>query len=155
MGVRAITKVYGNREGTGFTKHLSFLGNSNISTCGQIYCSDHADSVVSSASMPFITSSHDIQTLIENGRLAWVFICWKRMADWHGYLYTDRHGRIKKPRAPGPGHVEGPPPTPHPPREKMCAPQNTHARTHTHTQTQPMCWILRSKLDTLANVLGK
>ena len=29
-------------------------------------------------------------------------------------------------------------------REKNnCAPAK-HARTHTHTQTQPMCWILRS-----------
>src|SRR4029434_5263179 len=38
------------------------------------------------------------------------------------------HGRIKKPRAPGPGYFEGPPP----PREKINC---THARTRTRTRT--------------------
>ena len=59
------------------------------------------------------------------------------------------HGRIKKPRAPGPGYFKAPP------REKKnCAPAK-HARTHTHTQTQPNVLDFTVELDTLAIVLGK
>src|SRR4029434_11118101 len=42
------------------------------------------------------------------------------------------HGRIKKPRAPGPGHVEGPPP----PRKKLLCAGKTRTRTRTHKHNQ-------------------
>ena len=52
---------------------------------------------------------------------------------------THAHERIKKPRAPGPGHAE-----------KIVLPQNTHAHTNT---TNVLDFTV--ELDTLAIVLGK
>ena len=59
------------------------------------------------------------------------------------------HGRIKKPRAPGPGYFEGPPPR----KKKLCARKTrTHAHAHTNT-TNVLDFTV--ELDTLAIVLGK
>ena len=65
------------------------------------------------------------------------------------HMYT--HGRIKKPRAPGPGHVEGPPP---PSAEKNVCARKTRTHAHAHTNTTNVL-DFTVELDTLAIVLGK
>src|SRR4029434_8887690 len=53
----------------------------------------------------------------------------------------DAHGRIKKPRAPGPGHVKAPPPPFA--RKRIVRLQNTHAHTNTIRRIyiyRTMCW---------------